>query len=67
MAMVDFSNPEAREWCKQILIDNLIKEGRAVSWMADFGEYMPFDAVMADGTSAYEYHNRYPMEWAKVN
>lgn len=35
--------------------------------MADFGEYMPFDAVLADGTSAYEYHNRYPLEWAKVN
>lgn len=64
--MVDFSNPDARQWCKDIIVDNLINEGRAIGWMSDFAEYMPLDAVLYDGTSAYEYHNTYPLEWAKV-
>jgi alpha-glucosidase len=39
--MLDFSNPEAREWAKSLIKDNLLKEGRAIGWMADFGEYAP--------------------------
>lgn len=65
-AMVDFTNPEAREWVKKIIVDNLVVEGRAGGWMHDFGEYMPFDAVLYDGSDPYEYHNRYADEWQKV-
>ena len=36
-------------------------------WMADFGEYVPFDAVLHDGTSPSTIHNRFPELWAKVN
>jgi alpha-glucosidase len=36
--MVDFTNPAARVWIKDIIKNNMLKEGRAVGWMADFGE-----------------------------
>lgn len=42
-AMIDLTNPEARDWIKAIIVDNLIKEGQAHGWMLDFGEYTPFD------------------------
>ena len=46
----------------------MLTEAGAVGWMADFGEYSPMDVVY-DGfdESAYNYHNRYPYEWAKAN
>jgi alpha-glucosidase len=34
--------------------------------MADFGEYLPTDAVLYDG-DAREFHNTYPAEWARAN
>lgn len=36
-------------------------------WMADFGEYLPFDAILHDGQSAAVYHNEYPNAWAELN
>lgn len=65
-ATVDFTNPAAREWMKSIIKDNLVAEGRAGGWMHDFGEYLPFDVVLFDGSDPVEYHNRYPEEWASV-
>lgn len=35
-------------------------------WMADFGEYVPFDSVLATGQPA-EVHNLFPELWAGVN
>ena len=66
--MVDFSNEQAKEWAKNVIKDNMLTEAGAVGWMADFGEYTPMDVVY-DGfdESAYNYHNRYPYEWAKAN
>ncbi len=32
-AIVDFTNPKAVLWLKQIIKDNLITEGRAWGWM----------------------------------
>lgn len=55
--MVDFTNPNAREWIKEIIKTNLVKEGRASGWMHDFGEYMPFDSVLASGIDPIAYHN----------
>lgn len=65
-AMVDFTNPDARVWIKNVIKENLVKEGRAGGWMHDFGEYMPFDAVLHDGTDAFVYHNKYADEWQTV-
>eukprot|EP00602_Paraphysomonas_sp_CaronLab_P004374 CAMPEP_0185032268 /NCGR_PEP_ID=MMETSP1103-20130426/20220_1 /TAXON_ID=36769 /ORGANISM="Paraphysomonas bandaiensis, Strain Caron Lab Isolate" /LENGTH=825 /DNA_ID=CAMNT_0027568097 /DNA_START=78 /DNA_END=2555 /DNA_ORIENTATION=- len=65
--MVDLSNPDARIWMKDILKNEMIRKSGSSGWMADFGEYLPFDAVLFSGEDAASYHNRYPEEWAKVN
>lgn len=65
--MLDTSNPAARVWMKGIIKETLIKNVSSSGFMADFGEYLPFDATLYDSTAvASEYHNRYPEEWAKV-
>lgn len=65
-AMVDLTNPEAYEWIKDIIKKNLIGIGMK-GWMADFGEYLPVDAVLFSGESAFEKHNEWPVLWAKAN
>ena len=35
--------------------------------MADFGEYLPTDIRLFDGSDPMEAHNRWPVLWAKVN
>lgn len=65
-AMVDLTNPAAREWFKGVIEENLL-EGGASGWMADFGEGLPYDAVLYSGESAASYHNRYAEEWAELN
>jgi alpha-glucosidase len=35
--------------------------------MADFGEGLPFDAVLASGEDPAVVHNRYPEDWAALN
>jgi len=64
--MVDFTNPDAWTWMKNIIKDNMVKEGRGAGWMHDFGEYAPFDAVYFDGSDPVIYHNKYPEDWAAV-
>ena len=65
-AMVDFSNPEAYDWYKGIIKENLIGIGMG-GWMADFGEYLPTDAVLFSGQSAESMHNSWPAIWARLN
>ncbi|HET7272451.1 MAG TPA: alpha-glucosidase, partial [Rubrobacter sp.] len=65
-AMVDFTNPEARSWMEDIIKIALIGSG-ASGWMADFGEGLPYDAVLDSGADPRGYHNRYAEEWAEVN
>ncbi len=36
-------------------------------WMADFGEELPPDAVLSNGASGREEHNRYPLRWQSLN
>lgn len=64
--LVDFTNPEACAWLKDILKKNLIEQGVS-GWMADFGEYIPSDSALHSGESPMTYHNRYPEEWARIN
>jgi alpha-glucosidase (family GH31 glycosyl hydrolase) len=65
-AFVDLTNPEAREWIKEIIKQELLGNG-ASGWMADFGEGLPYDAVLYSGADPKSYHNRYAEEWAEVN
>jgi alpha-glucosidase len=64
--MVDLTNPEARSWIKDIIKDELIGSG-ASGWMADYGEGLPYDAVLFSGADPKTYHDRYAEEWARVN
>lgn len=63
--MIDLSNPAAREWYLGTLSEQLLAAS-VLGWMADFGEGLPLDAVLADG-DALQWHNRYPQEWADFN
>ncbi len=65
-AMVDFTNPDAYEWIKGIIKQNMINFGLA-GWMADFGEYLPTDCVLFSGENPKSIHNRWPAIWAKIN
>jgi len=63
--IVDFTNPAAFEWYKGVMRRNLIDFGLS-GWMADFGEYLPTDAVLWSGTPAMLAHNPWPAQWARV-
>jgi len=65
-AMVDFTNPSAYEWYKNLIKTNMIGIGMG-GWMADFGEYLPVDSVLFSGEDPEEMHNRWPAIWAKLN
>jgi len=65
-AMVDLTNPDAYTWIKDVIKKNMIGLGLS-GWMADFGEYLPTDAVLFSGEDAEAVHNTWPARWAKVN
>jgi sulfoquinovosidase len=65
--MLDTTNPAARTWMKDIMKKDMIENSGSAGWMADFGEYLPFDAVLHGRQNAAEYHNVYPEEWARIN
>ena len=56
-AVVDFTDPAAVAWW-QGLINEALQDGYD-GWMEDFGEYVPPDAVMADGRPGIAAHNEY--------
>lgn len=64
--VVDLTLPAAYAWYKNVIKTNLIGLGFR-GWMADFGEYLPADAVCADGETGMTAHNKWPMLWARVN
>jgi len=64
--MVDLWNPDAFEWIKAVIKRNMIGIGMA-GWMADFGEYLPVDAVLHGGVDGLLAHNEYPVLWARAN
>jgi len=64
--LIDLSNPKAREFLKDIIKKNLLANSLS-GYMADFGEWLPWDARLASEESPAAWHNRYPVEWAKLN
>ncbi|MEW6432601.1 MAG: TIM-barrel domain-containing protein [Myxococcota bacterium] len=63
--LADLSRPETREFVKSYMRGAL--DAGFTGWMADYGEWLPHDAVLASGEDPLEAHNRYPLEWAKLN
>ena len=61
--IVDLTNPTGFEWYKNVIKKNMIEFGLD-GWMADFGEYLPTDAVVYGG-KAETLHNKWPTFWAK--
>lgn len=64
--IIDFTNPAAYTWYKQVIKDNLIAFG-LYGWMADFGEYLPTDCKLYSGEDAMIMHNKWPALWAQAN
>ncbi|MCR4709568.1 MAG: alpha-glucosidase [Clostridiales bacterium] len=65
-AMIDLTNPDAWEWYKSVIKENMIGFGLG-GWMADFGEYLPTDCVLYSGEDPEFMHNQWPALWAKLN
>jgi alpha-glucosidase (family GH31 glycosyl hydrolase) len=65
--MLDLTNPAAVRWMKDIIKNYTILEAFSSGWMADFGEYLPFDAQLFSNISSSQYHNLYPQDWAQLN
>lgn len=64
--MLDLTNPQAGQWIKAVIKDELLARGFS-GWMADFGEAMPFNVHLHSGESGANFHNSYPVVWAKLN
>ena len=65
--IVDFTNPAACDWFADRVIGREMLDFGLSGWMADFGEYLPTDIRLFDGSDPMEAHNRWPVLWAKVN
>lgn len=66
VGLVDLTHPAACAWMKGLIKKNMIAAGMK-GWMADFGEALPWDAVLHSGVSPETYHNQYPVDWARLN
>ncbi|WP_405051429.1 alpha-glucosidase [Sphingomonas sp.] len=66
-AVVDFTSPGACDWFADRILGRELLDLDIAGWMADFGEYLPTDVRLADGSDAMLAHNRWPLLWAQVN
>jgi alpha-glucosidase len=65
-ALFDLSNPEAVAWLKDLMRRQMLDIGMS-GWLADMGEQLPADAILASGEDAALAHNRWPLLWAKAS
>ena len=65
--VLDFTREETREWFAEHVLGRELLDIGIAGWMADFGEYLPTDVRLADGSDPMEAHNRWPVLWAEVN
>lgn len=63
---LDLTNPDACNWYKDIIKNNILKVGFS-GYVADMGNYLPSRAVLFNGESPNRMHNRWPVQWAKLN
>ncbi|RMF17064.1 MAG: hypothetical protein D6761_05100 [Candidatus Dadabacteria bacterium] len=62
--LLDVFNDEAASWFQRYA--RAAAELGMRGWMADFGEWVPFDAHVAAGEGA-RWHNLYPERWHQLN
>ena len=65
--VIDFTRTETRQWFAEKVLGREMLDIGIAGWMADFGEYLPTDVRLADGSDPMEAHNRWPVLWAEVN
>ncbi|ANY18609.1 Alpha-xylosidase [Tsuneonella dongtanensis] len=65
--VIDFTRAETRDWFAERVLGREMLDRGIMGWMADFGEYLPTDLRLADGSDPMEAHNRWPVLWAEVN
>lgn len=63
--LLDLTNPAAVAWAKNVMTEAVALGSDG--WMADFAEWLPADAKLASGEDAWLVHNRYPVDWARMN
>ncbi|PJB43617.1 MAG: hypothetical protein CO108_09835 [Deltaproteobacteria bacterium CG_4_9_14_3_um_filter_63_12] len=66
VSLVDLSNPGAVAWLSSYL-DTAANTLKIDGWMADYAEWLPIDSVLFSNESPWLAHNRYPLEWQRVN
>lgn len=65
--VVDFTREETQDWFAERILGREMLDIGIAGWMADFGEYLPTDVQLADGSDPMDAHNAWPVLWAKVN
>ncbi len=63
-SMVDLTSAKARAW-----MTGWLKQGLAVGaagFMGDYGEWLPLDAKLADGSDPWVTHDLYPQLWQQT-
>lgn len=62
----DFSKPATLEFIRDSLA-SIVRDYGVDGWMADFGEWLPIEAQFADGSSAIERRNTFPVDWQRAS
>ena len=65
--VLDFTREATCAWFADKVLGREMLDIGMAGWMADFGEYLPTDVRLADGSDPMEAHNRWPVLWAEVN
>ncbi|MFM5884624.1 MAG: alpha-glucosidase [Novosphingobium sp.] len=65
--VIDLTREETRAWFAEKVLGREMLDIGMSGWMADFGEYLPTDLRLADGSEPMEAHNRWPVLWGEVN
>ena len=64
-AMIDVFTDAGRAWARQKM--EVARDAGFDGWMADYGEWLPTDARMVDGSVGLDVHNDYPRAWQSLN
>ncbi len=63
---LDLTHPDATRW----FATRCLQPAEALGfdgWMADFGEYLPPQARLSDGSTGWSRHNEWPLLWQKLH